>query len=74
MEGAVLFGIEPSTINIRKSKYTIGLATEKIWDEKKYSKKGKKIFNEIFNEWMYMNCFGKFFEINQDIKLDEKIT
>ena len=70
MEGAVLFGIEPSTINIRKSKYTIGLATEKIWDEKKYSKKGKK----IFNEWMNMNCFGKFFEINQDIKLDEKIT
>ena len=29
MEGAVLFGIEPSTINIRKSKYTIGQEAEK---------------------------------------------
>ena len=24
MEGAVLFGMEPSSINVRKSKYTIG--------------------------------------------------
>jgi hydrogenase maturation factor HypF (carbamoyltransferase family) len=27
MEGAVLFGIQPSIINVRKAKYTIGKAT-----------------------------------------------
>ena len=74
MEGAVLFGIEPSTINIRKSKYTIGANFLDIWDDKRHSKKGKKIFIKDFKKWMCIDCFEKFFEINQSIKLDEKIT
>ena len=44
MEGAVLFGIEPSTISIRKAKYTIGKKISDFWDDKKHFGKGKKIF------------------------------
>ncbi len=74
MEGAVLFGIEPSTINIRKAKYTIGTNINNPWDNKIHSERGIKVFSENFNEWMCKNCFDKFIEINQSIKLDEKIT
>ena len=74
MEGAVLFGIEPSTINIRKSKYTIGADIRQFWVEKKHSEKGTKIFDEITNKWLCRNCFDKYIEINQNIKIDEKIT
>ena len=72
MEGAVLFGIEPSTINIRKSKYTIGADIRESWNEKKHSKKGTKKFDG--KKWVCDNCFDKFIEINQNIKIDEKIT
>ena len=50
IEGAVLFGIEPSTINVRKSKYTIGLGVKMEWNEEKHSEKGNKYFNELKEE------------------------
>ena len=74
MEGAVLFGIEPSTINIRKSKYTIGAGVNDFWDDKRHSEKGTKILDEELNKYRCKDCFDKFFEINQSINLDEKIT
>ena len=43
MEGAVIFGIEPSIITGRKAKYTIGVEVSDPWDDKKHSGKGKKI-------------------------------
>ena len=74
MEGAVLFGIEPSIINIRKAKYTIGQAIDYIWNEDKHSKKGTKYLDKENNEWYCEDCFDKFIEINQNLKLEEKIT
>ena len=74
MEGAVLFGIEPSAINIRKAKYTIGKSVYMIWDDNKHSGKGKKLFFEDFNEWVCQDCFSKFIEINQDLKYEESIS
>ena len=47
MEGAVIFGIEPSTITGRKAKYTIGAEVSDPWDDKKHSGKGKKFYNLI---------------------------
>ena len=41
MEGAVLFGIDPSTIEIRKTKYTIGKQIMEDWDESKHAGKLK---------------------------------
>jgi len=74
MEGAVLFGIEPSTINIRKAKYTIGEIMNRPWENKIHKGKGKKFFDEELGEWMCRNCFRKYIEINQDIKYGEKIS
>ena len=66
MEGAVLFGIEPSTINVRKAKYTIGEGLNSIWNEKLHAGKGEKYFNEIQQIWYCRNCFHKYIEINQN--------
>ena len=74
MEGAVLFGIKPSTINIRKAKYTIGKGICMDWDDKKHSGKGEKFFFEEFNTYLCKNCFEKFIEINQDLKYEESIS
>ena len=74
MEGAVLFGIEPSTINVRKSKYTIGKKLNMDWDDEKHSKKGKKYFNEEKKKWFCKDCFAKFIEINQSLKFEEEFS
>ena len=74
MEGAVLFGIEPSTISMRKAKYTIGEEVSTEWIEEKHSGKGEKYFDEDFQEWFCKNCFDKFIEVNQNLKYEEKIT
>ena len=74
MEGAVLFGIEPSIINIRKAKYTIGTGADCIWDDKKHSGKGKKFFSLNFEKWYCHDCFDKYIEINQALKCEDIIT
>lgn len=73
MEGAVLFGIEPSTISIRKAKYTIGKNINRPWDDNKYSGKGKKYFNNESKDWWCEDCFDKFIEIEQNLKYQEEI-
>ena len=74
MEGAVLFGIEPSTINIRKAKYTIGERVNDVWDDKKHSERGEKYFNENFQDWYCYDCFLTFVKINQDVRYEETIS
>ena len=74
MEGAVLFGIEPSSINMRKAKYTIGKKINKTWNESIHSEKGTKIFDEESNVWRCKDCFEKFIEINQNLKYGEEIS
>ena len=74
MEGAVLFGIEPSTINERKAKYTIGMVFNTKWDDEKHSRKGLKYFDDETNEWLCQECFDKFIEVNQSLKYEEEIT
>ena len=74
MEGAVLFGIEPSAIKIRKAKYTIGSEGACLWDEKKHSGKGKKVYDEDFQKWCCSNCFVKFIEINENLEYGKEKT
>ena len=73
MEGAVLFGINPSIIGIRIAKYTIGLSYSEIWNEEKHSKLGKKKFYEEDNAYRCDNCFYKFIEINQKLEYNKTI-
>ena len=74
MEGAVLFGIQPSTINVRKAKYTLGIGGGKPWDDEIHFEKGKKFFIKEFNEWYCDNCFIKYIEVNKSIKYGEEIV
>ena len=74
MEGAVLFGINPNIINSRISRYTIGQGTRAVWNEEKHAKYGEKVFDEYKKIWRCTNCFDKFIEIKQKLKLNEEIT
>ena len=65
MEGAVLFGIQPSSINVRKAKYTIGTENAIPWNDKLHSKKGEKFFVEELKGWFCKNCFLKYIEFDQ---------
>ena len=74
MEGAVLFGIEPSIINARKSKYTLGINISQIWKDKKHSGKGEKSFSQELKKYICKNCFLKFIQIDQNLKYKEEFT
>ena len=74
MEGAVLFGIEPSMIDVRKAKFTIGKKMNIDWDESKHAGKGKKVFNEEKQKYFCKDCFEKFIEINQNLKYEQEIS
>ena len=69
-----MFGIEPSIINIRKAKYTIGENICLPWNDKIHSGKGEKYFDEDFKKWYCKHCFDKYIEINQNLKYGEKIS
>ena len=73
MEGAVLFGINPSIVGIRISKYTIGLEVNNIWNEEMHSKLGEKFLSEEENIYRCKNCFCKFIEINQKLEYNKTI-
>ena len=74
MEGAVLFGIKPSSINLRKAKYTIGEEIAQIWNNKIHSAKGEKYFDENFKNYYCKSCFNKYIEINQSLKYEQEIS
>ena len=74
MEGAVLFGIHPSTIDIRKAKYTLGEKMNDVWIEKIHAGRGEKYYNEDTKKWLCKDCFVKFITIGQDLKLGEKVN
>ena len=74
MEGAVLFGINPNIISSRIVRYTIGTNARLLWNKKKYSKNGRKVFDEVNKKWVWKDCFSKYIEINEKIKLGKEIT
>ena len=65
VEGAVLFWINPNIINSRIARYTIGTDVRLPWNEKKYSKKGRKVYDDVDNKWACKDCFSKYIEVNQ---------
>ena len=73
VKGAVLFGLSPDIINIRKAKYSIGIMADAIWDEMTYGKIGKKYYDIEDKEYFCENIFAQFFEIGQNISIDDKI-
>ena len=73
MEGAVLFGLNPSAIDIRIAKYTIGMETQSEWNEELHSQNGTKIYDEVDEIWRCEECFYKFVEVNQKLKYNDSV-
>ena len=73
MEGAVLFGLNPSIIDIRIAKYTIGMETRSYWKEELHAKDGTKVYDEVDKIWRCDEYFYKFVEVNQKLKCNESI-
>jgi hypothetical protein len=74
LEGAVLFGINPNLIETRIAKYTIGMGVSDIWNEEIHSGKGTKYYDEDTKKWRCKDCFCKFIEVNQKLKINEEIS
>ena len=73
MEGAVIFGLNPTKIIQRKAKYTIGVNACINWNEELHSNKGKKYYNNEKGIWMCENSFSPFIKINQNLTLNQEI-
>ena len=74
LRGAIYYGLSPERIKSRKAKYTLGMKAYMDWDEKKYGKKGIKIFEEQKKKYVCENAFLTFISKNDDIPYDNKIT
>jgi len=74
LKGAIYYGLSPKRIKSRKAKYTLGMSAYFDWDEEKYGKKGKKIFDPIKKKYCCENTFLKFISKNDDIPYDNCIT
>ena len=73
MEGAVLFGLNPSVIDIRIAKYTIGMDVKNEWSEELHSKNGTKVYDDVDKIWRCEHCFYKYVEVNQKLKYNESV-
>ena len=74
MIGAVLFGISPSNIEIRKAKYTIGSNINEICDNGNNIIDGNKYYDKEQKKWFYKDIFDKYIEAGQEIKFGEIIS
>jgi hypothetical protein len=69
---AVLFGIDPNIITERKAKYSIGICTNSIWNEKIHCNVGEKYFDEEEKKYRCKDCFDLFIQVGQTIKINVK--
>ena len=74
VKGAVLFGLKPEIIKVRKAPYTIGFNADHKWDDRIHSGKGEKFYNEVLKIYQCKNSFDKFIQIGEDISNGKKIT
>ena len=73
VKGAVLFGIDPSIINIRKAMFTIGFNCDDNWDDKIHGEKGVKYYDPKFHIYKCKNSFHAFIRKGQDLSQNDYI-
>ena len=71
--GAVLFGINPYYIDLRKAMYTIGFNCDDIWDEKIHGGIGEKYYDSRYNIYKCKNSFHTFIRIGDDLSQNQYI-
>lgn len=65
--GAVLFGINPYFIDIRKAMFTIGFNCDDIWDDKVHEGVGEKYYDKNFKVYKCRNSFHVFIRVGDDL-------
>ena len=73
VSGAVLFGIDPTTINIRKALYTIGFNCDDNWDEKIHGGIGEKYYDPFFKIYKCRNSFHTLIRKGEDLSQNKYI-
>ena len=73
VKGAVLFGLNPYIINIRKAKYTIGFNCDDVWNEAIHGGIGEKYCDNNYNIFKCRNSFHTFIKKGQDISPNDII-
>ena len=70
LNGAVLFGLYPEIIKIRKAPYSIGFNCDDLWDENIHGGIGQKYHDPKSNTDKCRNSFHSFIKKGQDISKD----
>lgn len=74
VKGAVLFGLNPNLINIRKAMYTIGFNCDDNWNDQLHSGIGEKYYDYNYNIYKCRNSFHTIIKKGQDIPQNNVIT
>ena len=74
VKGAVLFGINPYIINMRKFPYTLGFNCDDIWNEEIHGGIGEKYYDSNYNIYKCKNSFHIIIKKEQEITPNETIT
>ena len=73
VSGSVLFGIDPTTINIRKALYTIGFNCDDNWDEKLHGGIGEKYYDPVYKIYKCKNSFHALIRKGEDLTQNKYI-
>ena len=71
--GSVQYSFDHYIISPRKAKYTFGIKTSDIWDEKKHRKGGIKIYDKNDKIYRCKNGFSKFITKNDNLRPYDEI-
>ncbi|XP_071947074.1 uncharacterized protein [Antedon mediterranea] len=70
LKGAVMYGMDPTVIRVRKSKLTYGVGVLNKFDSQKHPQKKKVVKDNV--EWC-LDVFDKLVEVDQAVQTGEKV-
>ena len=72
--GSVLYSYDHFIISPRKAKFTFGIKSSDIWDEKKHKNGGIKVYDPLDKIWRCKNSFTKFITEGANLRPDDEIS
>ena len=72
--GSVYYSYDHYIISPRKAKFTFGIKSSDIWNEKKHKKGGIKVYDKIDKIYRCKNSFTKFITIDENLRPDTEIS
>ena len=72
--GSVLYSYDHFIISPRKAKFTFGIKSSDVWDEKKHKNGGIKVYDPIDKIWRCKNSFTQFITEGENLRPDDEIS